>query len=237
MAKPIVRRSFLTLFVIAAAASLAVAQTPVITKVSQITTQKHQTIVITGTGLGTHAAYTGDSDYISLEDQTKDPDWQAGYSGYHDTVTLIVHEWTDTKIVLGGFSGAWGTHDYTIAVGDTIQVEVWNPQSGLGPAEITTTAVAEPTTTTLTSAPNPSADGEAVTFTADVTSKAGPPPDGDTVSFMSGKTVLGTGSLSAGTATFVTSSLKTGTTSVIALYEGDSDFGRSKSAAVSQVVQ
>jgi hypothetical protein len=237
MAKLIVRRSFLVLFAIAAAASWAVAQTPVITKVSQITTQQHQTIVITGTGLGTHAAYTGDSDYISLEDVTKDPIWQAGYSGYHDTITLIVHQWEDTRIVLGGFSGAWGTSNYTIAAGDSIQIEVWNPQSGLGPAEITTTAVAEPTTTTLTSSPNPSADGEAVTFTADVTSKAGPPPDGDAVSFMSGKTVLGTGSLSGGSAVLITSALKVGTTSVIAVYKGDSDFGASKSAAVSQVVQ
>jgi hypothetical protein len=237
MAKLIVRRSFLALFVSVAATSWAVAQTPVITKVSAITTQQYQTIVITGTGFGTHAAYTGDSKYISVEDLTMSPIWQAGYSPYHDTITLIVHQWEDTRIVLGGFSGAWGTYNYTIAAGDTIQIEVWNFQSGLGPAEITTTAVKEPTTTTLTSSPNPSADDEAVTFTADVTSKAGPPPDGDTVSFMSGKTVLGTGSLSGGSAVFVTSALKVGTTSVIAVYEGDSDFGGSKSTAVSQVVE
>jgi hypothetical protein len=168
---------------------------------------------------------------------TKDPIWQAGYSGYNDTITLIVHQWEDTRIVLGGFSGAWGEYNYTIAVGDSIQVEVWNPQSGLGPAEITTTAVKEPTTTTLTSSPNPSADGAPVTFTADVTSKAGPPPNGETVSFQKGTTVLGTGTLSGGSAVFVTSALEVGKTSVIAVYKGDSHFGASKSAAVSQVVQ
>jgi len=93
------------------------------------------------------------------------------------------------------------------------------------------------TTTRLTSSPNPSTYGQAVTFTAEVTSKAGTPPDGETVSFMKGKTVLGTGSLSGGAATFVTSTLKVGTTSVKAVYAGDSDFKGSKSKPVKQVVE
>lgn len=235
MAKLILRRSFLVLFAIVAAASLAVAQTPVITHVSPITTQ--QTIVIMGSGFGTHARYTGDSAYISLLDQTANPGWQAGYSPYNDTVTLIVLKWEDSEIVLGGFSGAWGQYNYTLTKGDSEQVEVWNPQSGNGPAAVTTTIVREPTTTTLTSSTNPSADGEAVTFTADVTSKGGAPPDGETVSFLKGKTVMGTGSLSGGSATFITSTLKVGTTYVTAVYGGNSDFARSKSQTVKQVVQ
>ncbi|MGA7558182.1 MAG: choice-of-anchor tandem repeat GloVer-containing protein [Terriglobales bacterium] len=93
------------------------------------------------------------------------------------------------------------------------------------------------TKTTLTSSPNPSTYGEAVTFTATVTSKLGPPPDGETVSFMKGKTVLGTGTLSGGSATFITSTLKVGTTSVKAVYGGDSTLAGSKSNAVRQVVE
>jgi len=237
MTKLIFRRSFLALFAVVAAASSAVAQTPVITHISKITTQQFQTIVITGSGFGKHKPYTGDSDYISLLDQTANPGWQAGYKPYNDTVTLIVHKWEDTKIILGGFSGAWGEFNWTLAKGDSEQVEVWNPQTGNGPAEVTVTIVGEATTTTLKSSPNPSADGEAVTFTADVTSKAGVPPDGETVSFMKGKTVMGTGSLSGGSAIFTTSTLKAGTTEVRAEYGGDSDFGRSKSKPVKQVVQ
>jgi len=237
MTKLILKRCFLPLFAIAEAASWAVAQTPVITSVSKISTQQYQTIVITGSGFGTHKAYTGDSDYISLEDQTAIPGWQAGYLPYNDTVTLIVQEWTNTKIVLGGFSGAWGTYNYTLAIGDSEQVEVWNAQTGDGPATVYTTIVAEATTATLTSSPNPSTDGEAVTFTASVTSKAGPPPDGETVSFMAGTIVLGTGPLSGGSAIFITSKLKVGTTPVTAVYGGDSDFGGSKSKPVKQVVQ
>jgi|HubBroStandDraft_1064217.scaffolds.fasta_scaffold05647_2 hypothetical protein len=237
MTKLIIERSFLALFTIVATASLAVGQTPVITHISNISTQQYQTIVIEGSGFGTHKPYTGDSDYISLTDETASPDWQAGYSPYNDTVTLIVQKWEDSKIILGGFSGGWGEFNWTLSIGDSEQVEVWNPQSGAGPAELTTTIVAEATTTTLTSAPNPSADGEAVTFTAEVTSKAGAPPDGETVSFMKGKTVMGTGSLSGGSATFITSTLKVGTTPVTAEYGGDSDFGKSKSKPVDQTVQ
>ena len=92
------------------------------------------------------------------------------------------------------------------------------------------------TTTTLTSAPNPSAYGQSVTFTAVVSSKAGTPPNGETVAFMKGTTTLGTGTLSGGSATFSTSTLKVGTNSIKAVYAGDSNFAASTSKPVSQVV-
>jgi len=66
------------------------------------------------------------------------------------------------------------------------------------------------TTTTLSSSPNPSTHGQAVTFTAVVTSGLGPPPDGETVTFMKGTKVLGTGTLSGGSASFTTSALPSG---------------------------
>jgi hypothetical protein len=90
------------------------------------------------------------------------------------------------------------------------------------------------TTTALLSSPNPSTFGQVVTFTAVV---APAPPDGQTVSFMKGKTVLGTGTLSGGSATFATPTLKVGTTSVTAVYGGDSNFAGSKSEALKQVVE
>jgi YVTN family beta-propeller protein len=93
------------------------------------------------------------------------------------------------------------------------------------------------TTTTLSSSPNPSTYGEAVTFTAVVSSSQGAPPDGETVSFMKGKKVLGTGTLSAGSATFTTLTLKVGTTTVKAVYAGDSNFANSTSKPVKQVVE
>jgi Bacterial Ig-like domain (group 3) len=212
---------------------------PTITSVSLITAQQYQTITIKGSGFGKHAPYTGDSNFISFFDlRTNPPGWQAGYSGFNDTITLIVNSWSNTKIVLGGFSGAWGEvgFDYTLGVGDPVEVQVWNPQTGAGPSNFDSTVSTEPTKTSLTSSPNPSTVGEPVTFTATVTSSAGAPPDGETVSFKQGKTVLGTGALSGGSASFTTSSLKAGTHSVTAVYAGDTNFETSKSKPVKQVV-
>ena len=212
---------------------------PTITSVSLITAEQYQTITIKGSGFGKHAPYTGVSNYISFFDlRTNPPGWQAGYSGYNDTITLIVNSWSNTKIVLGGFSGAWGEagFDYTLGVGDPVEVQVWNPQTGAGPSDFYSTVSTVPTKTALTSSPNPSTPGEPVTFTATVTSSAGAPPDGETVSFKQGKTVLGTGTLSGGTASFTTSALKAGTHSVTAVYAGDTNFETSKSKPVKQVV-
>ena len=96
--------------------------------------------------------------------------------------------------------------------------------------------VLPPTTTTLTSSPNPSVKGQAVTFTAMVSTGSGAPPNGETVSFMKGKTVLGTGTLSGGTATFTTSSLPVATSAITAVYGGDANLAPSKSNVVDQVV-
>jgi hypothetical protein len=74
-------RCFLTLLTAVAAASLAAAQTPVITNISTVSTEQYQTIAITGSGFGTQASYTGDSAFISFEDVSANPGWQAGYSG------------------------------------------------------------------------------------------------------------------------------------------------------------
>jgi hypothetical protein len=65
------RFSFLMLFGIVAATSLAVAQTLKITSLSKISAQQYQTIVITGNGFGTQQLYTGDSPYISFNDNTR----------------------------------------------------------------------------------------------------------------------------------------------------------------------
>ena len=87
---------------------------------------------------------------------------------------------------------------------------------------------------TLTSSPNPSTQGQAVTFTAKISSPTvratGP------VTFTAGKTVLGTGQLSSGKATLTISSLAVGLTKVTATYYGDSNIAKS-SAPVIQTVQ
>ena len=104
----------------------------------------------------------------------------------------------------------------------------------LGTASIS--ASVTKTTTTLSSLPNPSTYGQAVTLSAAVTSKLGAPPNGESVAFVQGKNVIGTGALSGGTATFATSTLAGGTVTITAVYSGDANFGGSTSNAVKQVV-
>jgi uncharacterized repeat protein (TIGR03803 family) len=99
--------------------------------------------------------------------------------------------------------------------------------------EIDPSGVPFTTTITLTSSPNPSTSGEAVTFTA-IVSPA--PPNGETVSFMKNEEQLGTGTLSDGSASFIDSALKVGTTKITAVYAGDGDFLGSTSNTVEQVV-
>ena len=88
--------------------------------------------------------------------------------------------------------------------------------------------------TVVTSSPNPSSYGQAVTFTATLSPA---PIDGETVTFMDGSAVLGTAPLSGGVASFTTTlPLKVGSHSIKAVYAGDATFAASTSAALTQTV-
>jgi len=88
--------------------------------------------------------------------------------------------------------------------------------------------------TALTSSPNPSTQGQAVSFTAKISSPTVIPTG--PVTFTAGKTVLGTAQLSGGKATLTISSLAVGSTKVTTTYYGDSNIAKS-SASVIQTVQ
>jgi hypothetical protein len=90
------------------------------------------------------------------------------------------------------------------------------------------------TTTALTSSPNPSTSGQAVTFTATVSS-AGPMPTGKVV-FKDGSKSIGSATLNGGVATMVDSKLSVGTHVITAIYDGDSESGKSTSQPLNQVV-
>ena len=96
------------------------------------------------------------------------------------------------------------------------------------------------TTTTMTSAPNPSAVGQAVTLSATV-AKVAPAPEAltGTVTFFDGATALGAPVplTAAGTASLTVTTLTAGTHSLTATYNGNLDFAVSTSAAVTQTVK
>jgi hypothetical protein len=88
---------------------------------------------------------------------------------------------------------------------------------------------------TLTSSPNPSTKGQAVTFTAKISSPTVMPTGPVTFTSTSGKTVLGTAQLTGGKAKLAVSSLPVGSTKVTVTYYGDSNIAKS-SASVIQTV-
>lgn len=87
---------------------------------------------------------------------------------------------------------------------------------------------------TITSSPNPSILGQAVTFTAQITSPTVTPTG--PVTFTTGKTGLGTAQLTRGKATLTISSLPAGSSVVTATFNGDSNI-KGSSAVVTQIVQ
>jgi hypothetical protein len=92
------------------------------------------------------------------------------------------------------------------------------------------------TSTALTSNPNPSMFGQAVTFAAVVTS-AGPTPTGK-VKFLDGAVGIGSATLNgSGTAKLTRSTLTVGTHPITARYLGDAFSAKSTSSVVNQVVQ
>jgi hypothetical protein len=124
---------------------------------------------------------------------------------------------------------AGGIHSITaVYAGDTNFATSTSP--------IFTQTVKTGTTTTLVSSANPSNLGQAVTFTATVTPTSGTGTPTGTVTFVDGTTTLVTATLANGKATFTTSALTGGTHVLTATYNGDSTFGGSTSAPLSQTV-
>ncbi len=169
-------------------------------------------------------------------------------------VTRIDH--SGSVLVYSTFLGGWGGdrlenwahgiaadgsgNAYVIGKTQSIHFPTKNPlqaaNAGGYDAFVAKIDVRAVTTTTLSSSPNPSTYGQAVTFTAAVVSYFGTPPDGETVTFMKGAKVLGTGALSGGSASFTTSALPEGAAYFTVVYGGNAVFAGSKSKAVKQVV-
>lgn len=91
------------------------------------------------------------------------------------------------------------------------------------------------TTTTVVGAPNPSAMGQPVTFTATVAPTSGAITPTGSVVFKDGTVTLGSRILSGGVATLVTSTLSGGAHTITAQYGGDSLCGPSGGSMVQTV--
>jgi DNA-binding winged helix-turn-helix (wHTH) protein len=127
-----------------AAARLRAADSqPSITSVTPIIPAARQRIVIRGDGFGLHVPYARtDSPYLAVRDATAH--WAAGRLVPHnwDEVMVDVESWTDTELVISGFSGDYGKGTWKLTAGDQMEIAVWNPQNGVGPALYHTKVIA-----------------------------------------------------------------------------------------------
>jgi hypothetical protein len=122
-----------------------------------------------------------------------------------------------------------GTHSITAAYEGN---DKWSPSTS---AALTQTVEKRETTTSLSTTPNPSIFGQAVTLTARVTSTSNGVPTGS-VTFRRGGSTIATRPLDGSVATLSTTSLPAGTYRITAVYSGDNKFEASTSAPISQEV-
>jgi hypothetical protein len=111
---------------------------PSIVSVSAIQARPDQTIVVSGRGFGEQAPYVGNSEFVRVGVNNT---WFAGSTRDPggNLVTLAIGSWSNSKIVLDGFSGQYGQRGWTLKVGDPVEFQIWNPQTKAGPARFTVT--------------------------------------------------------------------------------------------------
>ena len=126
-------------------------ETPIITDISKISATPTQTITVKGHGFGNLNPYNGNSKYIEISDVTQG--WDAGHSASNgetaNGVLLNITQWTDSQILISGFTGKYG--NFSLHVGDNLLIKVWNAPSGLGPSSFS--LVCGAATNSSTSAP------------------------------------------------------------------------------------
>jgi hypothetical protein len=106
---------------------------PRISTIAPFAALVRQTVVISGTCFGTlHPTAGADTRYLRISDRTR------SFNGCssrdrpeEDLLTCKITSWSDRRIVFGGFTGEIG---YAVAPGDQISIQVWNAQTGNGPA-------------------------------------------------------------------------------------------------------
>ncbi|MFF7234647.1 Ig-like domain repeat protein, partial [Streptomyces sioyaensis] len=202
-----------------------------------------KSVVVTPDGKQAYVANSGDNtvSILSVPNLTSLVP-NSGSAAGNQLVTINGSGFTGvTAVSFGGTAASFTAVSDSVITATTpahavgaVQVQVTTP---LGLSN-TLTYTFQGSTTSLSSAPDPSRCGETVTLTATV---AGTPagsgtPTSGTVTFFDGLTSLGTSPLGAGTAIFSTSALAVGSHSLTAVYNGNGNFDASTSPVDPHVV-
>lgn len=97
---------------------------------------------IRGTCFGTASRFIGeDRSYLRISDtgtgdSVANNRWNACWTGDPgtDSITCDVDEWTDTHVRFIGFAGGYGAPGWSVAANDNVAFQIWNAQTGAGPA-------------------------------------------------------------------------------------------------------
>jgi hypothetical protein len=162
----------------------------------------------------------------------------AAYGTIPDGQLVTFHDGTTTlgSVALTGGTAAFTTSSlsaktHSIKAAYTGDAN-FKPSSG----RVTQVVAKFPTTTALTSSPNPSAHGQRIIFTATV-APGGPYSPTGRVKFLDGTIGIGSALLNGGVAKLTKSTLAVGTHAITAQYLGDAASAKSTSSVLDQVVQ
>ncbi len=114
--------------------------TPHLASVSPLQPAASQDVTVTGSCLGTHPALAqADGTILRISDETTSQSWNgcSTRDSPADQVTCTITSWTNNAIDFAGYSGPYGTGHWLLSSGDTVLIQVWNPQTGRGPATCT----------------------------------------------------------------------------------------------------
>jgi Bacterial Ig-like domain (group 3)/FG-GAP-like repeat/FG-GAP repeat len=153
-----------------------------------------------------------------------------------ELVTFYDHTNALASVPLAGGIATYTTSSLTAKAHEIRAAYIGNARLAPSTGTVWQRVALYPTTTKLTSAPNPSTYGQTVVFTATVAS-TGPAPNGKVKFFDYGGHVIGSGTVAGGIATLSYSKLLVGKHTVTAEYLGDSTNAKSISVLLTQVVQ
>lgn len=94
-----------------------------------------QTVEIDGSCFGTgNTTSASDTAYFRITDLTAG--WNSCWTNDPgtDLISCGISSWSDDEIIFAGYTGDYGQGAWVVSDGDDLEIQIWNAQSGAGPA-------------------------------------------------------------------------------------------------------